>query len=35
MATVANQKHLILVIDRADIIYGGADITADVQNALK
>jgi outer membrane protein len=35
MANVANQKHLILVIDRADIIYGGADITADVQNALK
>jgi outer membrane protein len=35
MATVANQKHLILVVDRADIIYGGTDITADVQNALK
>ena len=35
MANVAGQKHLILVIDRADIIYGGADITADVQNALK
>lgn len=35
MANIAGQKHLILVIDRADIIYGGADITADVQNALK
>ncbi len=35
MATVAHQKNLILVIDRTDIIYGGADITADVQNALK
>jgi outer membrane protein len=35
MASVAQGKHLILVIDRADIIYGGTDITADVQNALK
>lgn len=35
MANVAGQKHLILVVDRADIIYGGMDITADVQNALK
>jgi hypothetical protein len=25
---------LLLVIDRADVIYGGTDITADVQNAL-
>jgi outer membrane protein len=35
MAKVAGQKHLILVIDRSDVIYGGTDITADVQNALK
>ena len=35
MASVGQAKHLILVIDRADIIYGGTDITADVQNALK
>jgi outer membrane protein len=35
MARVAAQKHLILVVDRADIIYGGTDITQDVQNALK
>lgn len=35
MAKVASQKHLILVLDRGDIIYGGTDITSDVQNALK
>lgn len=35
MARVAQQKHLILVIDRSDVIYGGMDITPDVQNALK
>jgi Skp family chaperone for outer membrane proteins len=35
MASVAQKKHLILVIDRSDIIYGGLDITQDVQNALK
>jgi outer membrane protein len=35
MAKVAAQKHLILVIDRSDVIYGGTDITSDVQNALK
>ena|SRR5579884_107642 len=35
MGKVAGQKHLILVIDRADVIYGGTDITTDVQNALK
>jgi outer membrane protein len=34
MGSVARQKHLILVIDRSDIIYGGVDITKDVQNAL-
>ena len=35
MAKVASQKHLILVLDRGDVIYGGTDITSDVQNALK
>jgi len=35
MAKVAQQKHLILVVDRSDVIYGGTDITSDVQNALK
>jgi outer membrane protein len=35
MAQVAQQKHLILVVDRSDVIYGGTDITSDVQNALK
>lgn len=35
MGKVAQQKNLILVIDRSDIIYGGTDITQDVQNALK
>lgn len=33
-AAVARQKNLILVIDRADVIYGGTDITKDVQSAL-
>lgn len=31
---VAKKKGLILVIDRADILYGGTDITKDVQDAL-
>ena len=35
MAKVAKQKDLILVVDRTDVIYGGTDITSDVQNALK
>ncbi len=35
MAKVAGQKHLILVVDRSDVIYGGTDITKDVQNALQ
>jgi len=35
IGSVAQQKHLILVIDRSDVIYGGMDITSDVQNALK
>jgi len=34
-AKAAQQKKLILVIDRANVIYGGTDITSDVQNALK
>lgn len=34
MASVARQKHLILVIDRGDVIYGGVDITKDVRDAL-
>jgi outer membrane protein len=33
-ADVARKKNLILVIDRADILYGGTDITADVQSEL-
>lgn len=35
ISKVAQQKNLILVVDRSDVIYGGADITQDVQNALK
>jgi outer membrane protein len=31
---VARRKKLLLVVDRADIVYGGTDITSDVQNAL-
>lgn len=31
---VARKKSLLLVVDKADVIYGGTDITADVQNAL-
>jgi outer membrane protein len=31
---VARKKNLILVLDKADVIYGGTDITPDVQNAL-
>jgi outer membrane protein len=33
-STVARKKNLILVLDKADVIYGGTDITTDVQNAL-
>ncbi|MGC2128510.1 MAG: OmpH family outer membrane protein [Candidatus Aquilonibacter sp.] len=33
-ATVARSKNLLLVVDRADVVYGGTDITQDVQNAL-
>lgn len=32
--SVARKKNLLLVIDKADVIYGGTDITTDVQNAL-
>lgn len=35
IADVAKKKNLILVIDKGDLIYGGTDITSDVQNALK
>ena len=31
---VARSKNLLLVVDRADVVYGGTDITQDVQNAL-
>ena len=31
---VARKKNLMLVLDKADVIYGGMDITADVQSAL-
>ena len=33
-ASVAKAKNLILVVDRADVVFGGTDITQDVQNAL-
>lgn len=35
MSNVASKRGLILVIDRASVIYGGTDITADVTSALK
>ena len=35
MSKVAQNKHLILVVDKNDIIFGGTDITKDVQDALK
>ena len=35
IADVAKKKNLVLVIDRGDLIYGGTDITPDVQNAFK
>lgn len=34
-ADIAKKKNLVLVIDRGDVIFGGTDITQDVQNALK
>lgn len=33
-AQTAQRKGLLLIIDRADVLYGGTDITTDVQNAL-
>ena len=33
-ADVARKKGLLLVVDKADVIYGGTDITTDVQNVL-
>lgn len=33
-ADVARKKSLLLVVDRADVVYGGTDITSDVQNEL-
>jgi outer membrane protein len=33
-ADVARRTSLLLVVDRADIVYGGTDITTDVQNEL-
>lgn len=33
-ADVARKKNLLLIVDRADVIYGGTDITSDVQSAL-
>lgn len=33
-ASVAKQKNLVLVVDHADVVFGGTDITTDVQNAL-
>jgi len=35
IAGIARKKGLLLVIDRADLIYGGTDITSDVTSALK
>ena len=35
MASVAQSKGLVLVVDRSNIIYGGMDITADVTSKLK
>jgi outer membrane protein len=34
IADVAKQHHLLLVIDRSDLIYGGTDITTDVVKEL-
>jgi outer membrane protein len=33
-ADAARKRNVLLVIDRADVIYGGTDITTDVQNDL-
>ena len=34
-ADAARKHNVLLVIDRADVLYGGTDITTDVQNELK
>ncbi|HZY98091.1 MAG TPA: hypothetical protein VFE36_00820 [Candidatus Baltobacteraceae bacterium] len=34
-ADAARKHNVLLVIDRADVLYGGTDITSDVQNELK
>jgi outer membrane protein len=33
-ADIARKKNLLLVVDKADVIYGGTDITSDVQSVL-
>jgi outer membrane protein len=33
-ADAARKHNVLLVVDRADVLYGGTDITTDVQNAL-
>lgn len=33
-AQIAQRRGLVLVVDHADVLYGGTDITTDVQNAL-
>jgi outer membrane protein len=34
-AAAARKHNVLLVVDRADVLYGGTDITSDVQNDLK
>lgn len=33
-ANIARQKNLLLIIDRGDVVYGGKDLTQEVQNEL-
>jgi len=33
-ASIASKKHLLVVIDKGDVIFGGTDITQDVKDAL-
>ena len=35
MASIAKARHLALVVDKAAIIYGGTDVTSDVQSSLQ
>jgi outer membrane protein len=35
MATVAGRRSLALIVDKAAILYGGTDVTADVQTAVR